>query len=85
MRGRAGGDGDGDVGGGDYHVLQLVRASLSHTHSLFLSLLPLAVSLSVRVQNKSFTTHQKPCSELARGVASLDDFTAGIIRGRRGC
>lgn len=42
VRGRAGGD--GDVGGDDYHVLQLLRASLSLSLSL-----PLTVSLSVRV------------------------------------
>lgn len=48
--------------------------SLSHTHSLFLSLFPLSVSLSVRVQNKSCTTHQKPCFNLAREIASLDDI-----------
>ncbi len=88
VRGRAGGDGDGDVGGGDYHVLQLLRASLSHTHSLFLSLFPLSVSLSARVQNKSSTTHQKPCFNLARAIASLDDIMLtsplGQYKGREG-
>lgn len=44
---RGGAGGDGDVGGGDYHVLQLLRASLSHTLSLPLSL-PLCISLPAK-------------------------------------
>lgn len=50
-------------------------APLSLTHTLSFSLSsPLSVSLLVGVQNKSFTTHQKPCFNLARDIASLDDI-----------
>lgn len=74
MRGGAGGD--GDVGGGDYHVLQLLRASLSHTHSLFLSLF-LSVSPSrQRVPNKSSAAHRNPGYNPAATIASPDDITS---------
>ncbi len=88
VRGRAGGDGDGDVGGGDYHVLQLLRAPLSLTHTLSFSLPPLSVSLSVRVLNNSSPAHQNPYYNPAMAIASLDDIMLtsplGQYKGREG-
>lgn len=82
---RRGAGGDGDVGGGgDYHVLQLLRASLSFTHALFLSLFLFVSPSRQRVPNKSSAAHRKPGYNPAATIASLDDITSPPGQYKRG-
>lgn len=84
---RDGAGGDGDVGaGGDYHVLQLLRASLSLTHSLFLSLFLSVSPCRPRVPNKSAAARRDPGYNPGATSASLGDITSppGQSKRRKG-